>query len=347
MSVKENKGVWVFTEIKDHEKVLDGSLELLSKGREIADLLNEKLYSIVFSLDVEQYIPIIKRYGPDIIISNEETEDPQTLKHYNGEIFPDMWEKLMKKYKPSIILFPSTEAGIDLASRLAQRFSTGLTAHCSGLEIVDSKDYGNQLLLMKRPGFSGNLTSFILCPKSRPQMATVQQGIFKKKKTDKQNNPEIIKVKCNHVLSELKVVNIDSPKRWDKSSKLEKSRVIIAGGRGMGSKDKFQNLFKVARYLRGEVGSTRVPVLNGWCEEKRMIGQTGKAVHPEIYLGFGISGQIQHTSSIVSAKRIVSINSDTNALINEISDYIINEDINEFLPKLLERLQEERKEIVH
>lgn len=347
MSVKENKGVWVFTEIKDHEKVLDGSLELLSKGRELADILNEQLYSVVFSLDVEQYIPIIKKYGPDVIISNEETEDPQTLKHYNGEIFPDMWEKLMKKYKPSIILFPSTEAGTDLASRLSQRFSAGLTAHCSGLDIIDSKEYGNQLLLMKRPGFSGNLTSFILCPKLRPQMATVQQGIFKKKKTIKQNNPKIIKVKCHHVLSELKVVNIDSPKRWDKSSSLEKSRVIIAGGRGMGSKNKFQNLFNIARYLKGEVGSTRVPVLNGWCQEDIMIGQSGKAVHPELYLGFGISGQIQHTSSIISAKRIFSINSDPNALITEISDYIINEDINEFVPKLLERLKEERKGIVH
>lgn len=178
IDIKKYKGVWVFTEIKDHEKVLDCSLELLTKGRELSEKLSEKLYSIVFGLNCEQYLPTIKKYGPDIILYS--TRDDKTLKHYNNEIFVDLFQKLIDKYKPSIILFPSTEAGNDLSARLAQKFSTGLTAHCSDLDIIYYDDLKSNILLMKRPAFSGNVTATILCPKRRPQMATVQQGVFKK-----------------------------------------------------------------------------------------------------------------------------------------------------------------------
>ncbi|MHA1729714.1 MAG: electron transfer flavoprotein subunit alpha/FixB family protein [Promethearchaeota archaeon] len=345
MPAEEYRDIWVFTEIKDHMKVLDSSLELLTKGRELADKLGEKLYAVVFGFNVKQYLSLIAEYGPDIIIHNEETEDPQTLKHYNGEIFPDMWEELIEQHKPSIILFPASEAGENLASKLAQRLSTGLTAHCNNLDIINSDKYGDGLLLMKRPGFSGNLTASILCPNSRPQMATVQQGIFNKKKCDEKKAQKFIKIKCKHGLSNLKVKNIEKPTRWIKPSiPIEKSPVIIAGGRGLGTKENFQKLTKVANLLSSaEVGATRVPVLNDWCDEKRMIGQTGKTVKPDLYISFGISGQIQHTSAIMDSKRIISINSDPYAKIMEISDYIITEDVNIFLPKLIKRLQEESK----
>jgi electron transfer flavoprotein alpha subunit len=337
------EGIWIFIEIKDHEKILDGSLELLTKGRELADKLDEKLYAIVLGLEVQKYLPEIEEYGPDFIIHNKETEDPQTLKHYNGEIFPEILSDLIKKHKPSIFLFPATEAGGDLASRLAYRFSTGCTAHCSNLDIINSEKYGNNLLLMIRPGFSGNLTTFILCPYTRPQMATIQQGVFKKRKSKPKKSTKFIQINCEYDRSKLKILNVNSPQRWRESTSIEKADIIIAGGRGLGSKENFKKLFQIADILNAEVGSTRAPVIDGWCEKNRMIGQTGKVVNPRLYIGFGISGQIQHTSSIISAKRIYSVNMDPDALINNISDYIITEDINLFLPRFLERLKEEKK----
>ena len=129
--------VWVFTEIQDHERVLDGALELLTKGREIADTLGSKLCAVVFALDAEQYLPVIERYGPDVILCCSD----RGLKHYDSQIFPDLYTGLIEKHRPAIVLFPSTEAGADLAPRLAQRFSTGLTSHCTGLSIMDSDEY--------------------------------------------------------------------------------------------------------------------------------------------------------------------------------------------------------------
>lgn len=338
------KDVWVFTEIQDHEKVLDGALELLSKGRELADSLGERLVSVVLALNVQQYLPVIKSMGPDVIIYNNETEDEQTLKHYNSEIFTNLWERLINKYKPSVILFPATESGSDLAPRLAQRFSTGLTAHCSDLEIVNLEEYGQDLLLMKRPAFSGNLTASIICPNKRPQMATVQQGVFKKKIASRKSAPELIDIECKDSLEKLSIVNVDFPTRYERECiSIEKAPIVIAGGRGMGSKENFDELFELAELLGAEVGSTRVPVFNEWCERERMIGQTGKVIKAELYIDFGISGQIQHTSSVIDSKRIISVNIDPDAPINEISDYVITEDVHEFLPELVKRLREEKK----
>ncbi|MBD3352632.1 MAG: electron transfer flavoprotein subunit alpha/FixB family protein [Candidatus Lokiarchaeota archaeon] len=345
MKANECKGIFVFTEIQDHEKILDGALELLSKGRELASKLNEKLYAVVFGLNVEQYLPKIESFGPDVIIHNKETKDPQTLKHYNCEIFPDMWEELIKKYLPSIVLFPATEAGTDLSARLAQRFATGLTAHCSDLEIDDLEDYGTNLLIMKRPAFSGNLSASIICPDKRPQMATIQQGVFKQQPVENPQKPEYIAIECKHQLEKLRIVNVESPTRYQRECvPLERSNLIVAGGRGMGSKGNFEKLFNLANLIDAEVGATRVPVFNEWCDQERMIGQTGKVVKPDLYINFGISGQIQHTTSIRESKRIISINTDPKAKINDISDYIINEDAVSFIEALIKRIQQEKKQ---
>ncbi|HNW30836.1 MAG TPA: electron transfer flavoprotein subunit alpha, partial [Spirochaetota bacterium] len=178
--ISEGSGdVWVFTEIQDHERVLEGALELLSKGREIADTLGTKLYAVVFALDAEQYLPVIEKYGPDVILYCSD----RGLKHYDSQIFPDLYTGLIEQYRPSIVLFPSTEAGADLAPRLAQRFSTGLTSHCTGLSILTSDDYKRPLLVMQRPAYSGNAIATVICPHTLPQMATVQQGVFDKKET--------------------------------------------------------------------------------------------------------------------------------------------------------------------
>lgn len=333
--------VWVFAEIQDHERVLDGALELITKGRDIADTLGTRLWALVFALDAEQYLTVIERYGPDVILCCSD----QRLKHYDSQIFPDMYADLIKEHRPSIILFPSTEAGADLAPRLAQRFSTGLTSHCTGLSIMDSEQYGTGLLVMKRPAYSGNAIATVICPHTRPQMATVQQGVFDKKESPGRKT-ETIHLPFQYDMSRIRIESLDTPVRWDKPRvPLEQASVVVAGGRGLGSKRNFDRLFEIAEILGGEVGATRVPVFNNWCGEERMIGQTGKTIRPRLYLGFGISGQIQHTASIVDSGIIVSINTSEAAPIIEISNYVIAEDANAFLAKLIDRLRKEKRSI--
>lgn len=331
--------VWVFTEIQDHERVLDGAQELLSKGREIADAVGSRLCAVVFALDAEQYLPVIEKYGPDVILYCSD----RALKHYDSQIFPDLYAGLIEQYLPSIVLFPSTEAGADLAPRLAQRFSTGLTSHCTGLSIMDSEQYGKGLLVMKRPAYSGNAIATVICPHGRPQMATVQQGVFDKKEVSGIKT-EIIRLPFDYDTSRLRITSLEAPVRWDKPRvPLEQASVVVAGGRGLGSKKNFDRLFEIAEILDGEVGATRVPVFNNWCGEERMIGQTGKTIRPRLYLGFGISGQIQHTASIVDSEIIVSINTSETAPIIEISDYVVPEDAAAFLARLIDRLRMEKR----
>jgi electron transfer flavoprotein alpha subunit len=249
----------------------------------------------------------------------------------------------MQKYKPSIVLFSSTEAGADLAPRLAQRFSTGLTSHCTDLSIMNSDEYGRGLLVMKRPAYSGNAIATVICPRTRPQMATVQQGIFDKKETSGKKT-DIIRIPFEYDLTKLRISNMEAPVRWDKLKvPLEQASVVVAGGRGLGTKRNFDRLYELSEILSGEVGSTRVPVFNNWCGEERMIGQTGKTIRPRLYLAFGISGQIQHTASIVDSEIIVSINTNQAAPITEISDYVITEDAHAFLLCLIEHLRSEKR----
>lgn len=336
---EECSGILVFVEIQDHERVLEGALEMMTRARELADELNEKLYALVMGLNAEEYLDEIEEYGPDVLLY---CSDP-ALKHYNSEIFPDMFQELINEYKPSILLVPSTEAGNDLAPRISHRFHTGLTAHCTSLEIIDSEEYGSNLLLMKRPAFSGNMVASILCPEQRPQIATVQPGVFNRKPAGKKDTMERKALSFSYDTGKLRVSQQAAPVRWDRCSvSLEQADVIIAGGRGLLQKENFDLLSDLASMLGGEVGATRVPVFNSWCEEDRMIGQTGKTVRPRLYMGFGISGQIQHTTSIVDSEIIVSVNIDERAPVNEISDYVIHEDAGAFLKVFIEKLREER-----
>ncbi len=331
--------VWVFTEIQDHERAFDGALELLSRGRELADELGEKLCALLLGLDAEKYLPVISEYGPDTIY----LASSPALKHYHDYLYPAIIESLIHEYSPSILLVPATEAGRDLAPRLASRFVTGMTAHCTGLEIVDHPEYGRGLLLMKRPAFSGNMIASIICPSSRPQIATVQPGVFEKRKRNAQA-PCVIPVECP-ALPDRGIEQCQAPLRWDSPKvPLESSPVVVAGGRGMVNRRMFDRLFPLAERLGGEVGATRIPVFRGWCGEERMIGQTGKNIHPDMYIAFGISGQVQHTAAVVDSTTIVSVNSDPSAPIFGVSDVAVYDDAAAFCEALIERLRTEKNE---
>ena len=337
---RNHRDVWVYAEIQDHERVLEGALELITRGRELADTLGERLCALVFALGAEEYLPVIERYGPDRIICASHP----ALKHYDDRIVPDLLTGLIREHRPSIVLFPATEAGADLAPRLAARFGTGLTAHCTDLSIGDFPDYGEKLLVMERPAYGGNAIATVVCPHARPQMATVQQGVFEKRERPGVRT-EIVRLPFSPPTDSGPLESLEAPLRWDRPAvPLEQARVVVAGGRGLGSKRNFERLYTLASLLRGETGATRVPVFNRWCGEERMIGQTGRTIRPRLYMGFGISGQIQHTASIVESEIIVSVNTDPESPIAEMSDYVVIDDAAAMLDALITRLEAEKRD---
>ncbi|MBD3197131.1 MAG: electron transfer flavoprotein subunit alpha [Candidatus Lokiarchaeota archaeon] len=326
----DSKDLWVFTEIKDHERVDECALEILGKARDIADKLDQKLVSIVLALDAEQYLSTIKDHGVDKIIYFSH----QDLKHYHERIFTKLIHKLVEKYTPSIFLFPSTEAGNALAARVAYKCRTGLVSDVLNLELDD--EYGNNLLLTDKPAYGGNIHVKITCPSKRPQMCTITRGTFNKRKIRK-STINIVKEKYEFERNELKIKILGAPTRKDKpSSTLSDAEFVIGGGQGLGSKDNFEKLYDLAKYTKGKLGGTRRPILNGWMPEHLQIGISGESIKPKLYISFGISGAIQHITGITDSNIIISINTDPNASIFKTSDYCIVADANEILNELLE-----------
>ncbi len=321
------KDVWVFIEIKDHVQVHDCALEILGKAREIADKLGQRLVGILLALDAEQYIPTIEEHGVDktIYISHSD------LKHYQERIFTDLIFDLIKKYKPSIFLFPSTEAGNALSARLAYRCRTGLVSDILNLEL---KKEENNLLISDKPAYLGDIIVKIICPETRPQMCTVTMGTFQKNRL-KKLDLEREKVQYNFDPIKLRIKIIGNPTRKDKpSATLSDAKFVIGGGHGLMSKENFDKIFILAKNINGQVGGTRRPIMDGWMPEHLQIGISGETIFPDLYLSFGISGAIQHIVGITKSKTIVAINKDPNAPIFKTADYCIIDDA----PKILEGL---------
>lgn len=328
-NISEYEDVWVFTEIKDHVEVHECALEILSKAREIADQIGQKLVAIVLALDAEQYLPTIEEYGVDKIIYLSHND----LKHYHERVFTSLVYELIEQHKPSIFLFPSTEAGNALAARLAYRCRTGLVSDVLNLELSD--DYGNNLLISDKPAYLGNVLVKIICPTTRPQMCTITMGTFQKKKLKKEN-VEIEKVDYIYNTDKIKIEILGAPTRKDKpTSTLSDAKFVLGGGHGLNSKANFDKLYDLAKYTNGQVGGTRRPIMNGWMPEHLQIGISGETIFSDLYLSFGISGAIQHVVGIADSKTIVAINKDPNAPIFKVADYCIIGDAKEILDGLL------------
>lgn len=325
----EYKGVWVFAEIKDHVKVHPSSLEIIGKARELADQLNQELVAVILALDAEQYLPTIKEHGVDKIIFLSH----QDLKHYHERIFTQLVYELVQKYKPSIFLFPSTEAGNALSARVAYRCRTGLVSNVLDLEV--DKERGD-LLLTDKPAYGGNIKVKIVCPHKRPQMCTVSPGTFKPHK-QKKEHIEIVKEKYHFDKKNLKIKIIGAPTRKDKpSATLSDAKFVIGGGAGVGSKENFNKLYKLAKLTSGQVGGTRRPIFNEWMPEHLQIGISGETIKPRLYIAFGISGAIQHVAGITDSDTIIAINTDPSAPIFDTADYCIVADAEEIIDNLLE-----------
>jgi electron transfer flavoprotein alpha subunit len=327
---KENyKDVMVFAEQRRDE--LEGAaFELVGKGRELADKLGVTLYALLLGKDLKGKGEKLISYGADkvIVVSDD------ALFNFLPEPYTNILIDIIKKYKPSVFLAPSTTQGRALLSRTAATIYTGLTADCTGLD-VDSE--GN--LLQTRPAFGGSIKARILTPNMRPQMATVRPKVFKVPGRDPNRKGEIIEEK---VASDL-LKSTTKFEKWIKDTtsaiSIEDADIIISGGRGLGCSDNFKILFELAEILGGAVGASRPTVDEGWIPYSHQVGQTGKTVGPKLYIAVGISGAIQHLEGMRSSDFIIAINKDPDAPIFKVADVGIIGDLFEVIPVLKEKLK--------
>ncbi len=328
------KNLWVYVE-SAQGKVKSAGLELLNEGKRLTAVTKEKLVAVIIGENVADFAKQALAYGADEVI----TVDSPQYKDYNTDGYVHVFHTLVEKYKPSTILIGATNNGRDLGPRLACRLNTGLTADCTALGM--DGETGN--VAWTRPAFGGNLMATILCPDSRPQIGTVRPGVFKKAVPNESNTgaiieesidtpPEAIKTRLLEYIQEAvgEVVN------------LEEAEIIVAGGRGVGSTEKFALIKELAKALNGTVGASRAAVDADWIPHIHQVGQTGKTVQPRLYIACGISGAIQHLAGMSSSDTIIAINKDPDAPIFQVADYAVVGDMFEIIPKFIEEIRTAR-----
>ncbi|GAD04585.1 electron transfer flavoprotein subunit alpha [Porphyromonas crevioricanis] len=328
--------LFVYLEIEDAQ-VQEVSLELLTKGRSLADILGCELEAIAISGSEQGIAEQVMPYGVDRL---HIFADPR-LAHYSTMPHTAILCKLFEAEKPQIALMGATSVGRDLGPRVSSTLGSGLTADCTALEIGTHEDKKagktyEQLLYQIRPAFGGNIVATIINPDCRPQMATVRPGVMKKEVAAKAGKGEIVKHNMGNYVSDTDFAVEIIERHIEKSQlNLGGAPIIVSGGYGVGSKENFELLHKLAKLLGAEVGATRAAVDAGFTEHERQIGQTGVTVRPKLYIACGISGQIQHIAGMQESSMIISINSDPEAPINTIADYVITGNLEEVLPKMI------------
>lgn len=328
--------VFVYCEI-DEGQVADVSLELLTKGRKLANRLNCKLEAIALGSNLKGIEEQIFPYGVDILhVGDDKKLSPYlTLPHSSIVI------KILKDEDPQIVLFGASSVGRDLAPRISSALNSGLTADCTSLEIGDhydkkqDKNY-KDILYQIRPAFGGNIIATIINPDHRPQMATVREGVMKKEIFSTSHKGEIKTIDVKSILNDTDfVVKVVERHIEKKKINIKNSSIIVAGGYGVGSKENFALLHDLADAIGGEVGASRAAVDAGYAEHDRQVGQTGITVRPKLYIACGISGAVQHRAGMDESSIIVSVNTDKEAPINAIADYTIIGDVSEVIPKMI------------
>lgn len=322
------KGVWVFAEQRNG-KVAGVALELLGIGRKLADERSVELSAVLFGSKEAEALELI-RWGADKVYY---CQDP-IFDKFNDEPYTQLLSLLIKEHKPEIVLAGATPIGRSFFPRVAARLKTGLTADCTSLAI--DKETGN--LLQIRPAFGGNIMATILCPNTRPQMATVRPRVMKKGEYREDRKGEIINVEARGLNSRTRVV--DSIKEVSEvSANLQEADVIVSGGRGLGDQKGFKLLEELAELLGGAIGASRAAVDEGWIPYSHQVGQTGKTVCPKIYIACGISGAVQHLVGMQSSDIIIAINKNPEAPIFNVANYGIVGDLYEILPLLIKKLK--------
>lgn len=340
----DNNNLIVYCEY-DEGHVADVSLELLTKGRQLATKLGVKLEAIVIGDNLEGIENQLFPYGVDTVYKVAD----KRLYPYTSNPHAAVLINLFREIKPQICLMGATCIGRDLGPRVSSCLHSGLTADCTALEIGDHKDpktgkeYTN-LLYQIRPAFGGNIVATIVNPDCRPQMATVREGVMKKEVYDQNHKGEVIELDASkYVKPEDFVVEIINRHIEKSKVNIKGAPIIVAGGYGMGSREGFDMLYQLAETLGGEVGASRAAVDAGYCEHERQIGQTGVTVRPKLYIACGISGQIQHIAGMQESSIIISINNDPEAPINTIADFVITGNVEDIVPKLIKYYKKNSK----
>ncbi len=342
--MSDNNNLIVYCEFEDG-RVADVSLELLTKGRQLATRLGVKLEALVIGDKLDGIENQLFPYGADVVYKVEDSR----LYPYTSNPHAAVVINLFKEIKPQVCLMGATCIGRDLGPRVSSCLHSGLTADCTSLEIGDhtdpktGKEY-KDLLYQIRPAFGGNIVATIVNPDCRPQMATVREGVMRKEILDANHKGEVINLDAKKYVSDTDFVVEIIDRHIEKSKiNIKNSPIIVAGGYGVGSKENFQLLHDLANTLGGEVGASRAAVDAGFTEHDRQIGQTGVTVRPKLYIACGISGQIQHIAGMQESSIIISINNDPNAPINTIADYVITGNVEDIVPKLIKYYKKNSK----
>jgi electron transfer flavoprotein alpha subunit len=343
MGLEEYKGVFVFAQQVDN--VLDGvAFELLGKGKELAKDLNTEVTAVLIGSGVKGLADQLAEYGADRVIV---VDDPQ-LKDYRTEPYAHALASVINEYKPEIMLVGATAIGRDLGPTVSARVKTGLTADCTMLEIGDfplnaapGQEQQHNQLLMTRPAFGGNTIATIACPYNRPQMATVRPGVMQKIAPIAGAKANVVEYNPGFTPNDRYVEILKVVKAVKNTANIMDAKILVSGGRGVGSKENFKLLEDLAEVLGGTVSCSRAVVENGWLPVDLQVGQTGKTVRPQIYFAIGISGAIQHVAGMEDSDLIVAINKDEDAPIFDVADYGLVGDLNKIVPALTTALKAE------
>lgn len=330
IDINDYRGVWVFVEQTEGEPARV-SLELLSKGRELADKLDVVLTAFLLGESVQDTAKELIFFGADEVV----VADHSLLRDYRTELYTDIISEQVMARKPEVLIVGASPIGRDLAPRLSFRLNAGCTADCTGLDI----DEENRLFVSTRPAFGGNVMATIICPEHRPQMSTVRPGVMALPEKDDSRAGQIIDLELQLDEDACKVKILESVKGTSEGVNIQDAERIVAIGMGAGDKETFDMIKELAELLDGEVGATRFAVEAGWVSHDRQIGQTGKTVRPELYVGCGISGAVQHTAGMSASKMIIAINKDPNAEVFKIADYGIVGDVRKVVPAIISELK--------
>ena len=335
-----SKDVYVLAEQRDGELQKVG-LELIGKATELAADLGQQVVAILLGSGIKDKAEILIQHGADKVVV---VDDPM-LAEYVTEPYAKALNEIIKKNDPEIVLFGATSIGRDLAPRVSARVHTGLTADCTKLDIgtIDAMP-DTKLLLMTRPAFGGNIMATIVCKDHRPQMATVRPGVMKALAKDEARKGEVVDFKVDFTDADMNVKIREVVKGDSKAVDITEAKVLVSGGRGIGSPDFFGKLQELADVLGGVVSASRAAVDAGWIEKDRQVGQTGKTVRPDLYMACGISGAIQHVAGMESAEYIVAININDTAPIFDVADLGIVGDVKAIVPKLTEAIAKRKAE---
>ncbi|MFO7965089.1 MAG: electron transfer flavoprotein subunit alpha/FixB family protein [Desulfobacterales bacterium] len=323
------RSIWIFGDYRNYfqNRV---TLQLISRANELAEKISATVCAVVFGYEVDEWVGEYISHGAQKVYVVED----ERLTNYSIETYSHLMDHLARIYRPEIILVGATAFGREFAPKTAKKLGTGLTADCIGLDINP-----DGLLVQIAPSFGGNLLAEIVTPECRPQMATVRPGMFQEIPHNYEAVGEVIRIPLPDSLPRERVRLVRAERWQKKGQRLEDARVVVCGGRGMGSKQKYKKLFELAKLLGGEVGATRPVVYADWVDEEALVGQAGKPIRPDVLFSFGISGAIQHTAALSDARFIISVNKNVNATMMKMADVAVVADANQFCTVLIKELK--------